>query len=233
MKFGNLFSRNHQLTSSNQHPPLFADNYQSDYTFDMDISSEITRRLLIIINDNINKDVSQFGVSVMNPSMLADLSRMNYYINSNKISVPGVETASKINYSTHIMEPKNHWIQENIGSLSSFLHQGIFADFFGAAGPWKSTNNQIWEIAMVSLDRNNTENDFYISNTGVIKIISQARVKNVMLRKGGIVLADARKSYFSLQLSFRVIHIHGKCRVTSLSQGVDHCRLHICGQGLM
>lgn len=232
MKFGKIFSRNPQATSSTLQPAGLMDDYQSEYTFDKLISSEIAARLLTTINSNIAIDVARYGASVMNPSMELDLSRMNYYINGEKISVPGAEYESKINYSTHIMEPQNHWIQEHIGTLSSFLHQGIFPDFFGAAGLWTSTSGKVWDIRMVSLNRAKTQNDFYISNTGVIKIISQAQVKNVILNKVGIVVADVTKSYFSLQLSFRIIKDSGKCQVTAIGQDADYCRLHVCGNGL-
>lgn len=233
MRFTDLFR-----TSSKTPPPQYNNlnsniNRSSEYIFDLSINQEIERKLLKTINNNISSDVTKHGSSVMNHSMQVDIPRMNYYINGQKISVPGSEQESIVNYSNIIMRPENQWIQENIGALSSFMHQGIFPDFFGAVDSWTASNGEIWNIEMITLDRNHTENDFYISSSGIVKIISQAKVKNVMLKGGDFVLADVNNSHFSLQLSFCVVKNNGRCMVTPLMQGSDRCRLKVKKTGMM
>jgi hypothetical protein len=169
----------------------------------------------------------------MNPSMLADLSRMNYFIDNKKISVPGNEIQSKINFSAQIIESKNQWIQEHIGSLSSFLHQGIFPDFFGAVDNWKASDGSKLEIAMVSLDRNKTNTSFYISSTGMIKLISQANISNIILRNSDIIMVDKERSQFNLQLSFRAVAMPDKCLITTQGNGADGSRMTLHGMELL
>ena len=233
MKFGNIFSRSHNTPPSNPQPPYIPDDYTSEYRFDFDISPGMKARLMSAINNQISKHILQFSRSVMSPSMFADLPRLNYYINGNLITARGSEEQSVINYSNQIMEPQNHWIQENIGTLSSFLHQGIFADFFIVADPWITLTGQRWPIRLVSLDSRTSEVDFHISSAGIIKVICQSKVRNVVLHGEKYVIADSEKSNFSLQLSFRAFNLGGVCKVGSLGHGVDHCRLHVCGEGLM
>lgn len=231
-----LFKKKNELTKAHtfsRHPLQKPEAKKTDLYISRNISSEITCRLYNTINQNIDRDIRRFGKSVMNPSMLADLSRMNYFIDNKKISVPGNEIQSKINFSAQIIESKNQWIQEHIGSLSSFLHQGIFPDFFGAVDNWKASDGSKLEIAMVSLDRNKTNTSFYISSTGMIKLISQANISNIILRNNDIIMADKERSQFNLQLSFRAVAMPDKCLITTQGNGADGCRMTLHGMELL
>jgi hypothetical protein len=66
----------------------------------------------------------------MNPSMLADFSRMSYFIDNKKYPFLVMIFNLKLTFPLRSLNPNIQWIQEYIGSLSSFLHQGIFPDFF-------------------------------------------------------------------------------------------------------
>ncbi|MBU9855086.1 hypothetical protein [Rahnella bonaserana] len=231
-----LFTKQNALTkapSCSSHPHHKPEAKKTELYINRNISPEITRRLYDTINNNIDRDIRKFGKSAMNPSMLADLSRMNYFIDNKKISVPGNEIQSKINFSTQIIEPKNQWIQEYIGSLSSFLHQGIFPDFFGAVDNWKASDGSKWEIAMVSLDRKRTDTSFYISSTGMIKLITQAHISNLILKNNDIIMVDKNRSQFNLQLSFRAVTLPHKCLVTTQGNGADGCRMALHGMELL
>lgn len=231
-----LFKKKNELTKAHtfsRHPLQKPEAKKTDLYISRNISSEITCRLYNTINQNIDRDIRRFGKSVMNPSMLADLSRMNYFIDNKKISVPGNEIQSKINFSAQIIESKNQWIQEHIGSLSSFLHQGIFPDFFGAVYNWKASDGSKLEIAMVSLDRNKTNTSFYISSTGMIKLISQANISNIILRNNDIIMVDKERSQFNLQLSFRAVAMPDKCLITTQGNGADGCRMTLHGMELL
>lgn len=201
----------------------------TDCNLTLNISPEITHKLFNTINGNIAKDISKFGKSVMNPSMLADISRMHYYINNKKISVPGNEIKSKLNLSAQILEPQNEWIQEHIGSLSSFLHQGIFPDFFGAVDDWKASDSTKWKIAMVSLDRNKTDTRFYISSNGMIRLITQANITNIILRNNDILMVDKNRSIFTLQLSFRAVKMPDRCIITTQGNEADGSQMVLHG----
>jgi len=231
-----LFKKKNELTKTHtfsRHPLQKPEAKKTDLYISRNISSEITCRLYNTINQNIDRDIRRFGKSLMNPSMLADLSRMNYFIDNKKISVPGNEIQSKINFSAQIIESKNQWIQEHIGSLSSFLHQGIFPDFFGAVDNWKASDGSKLEIAMVSLDRNKTNTSFYISSTGMIKLISQANISNIILRNSDIIMVDKERSQFNLQLSFRAVAMPDKCLITTQGNGADGCRMTLHGMELL
>jgi len=231
-----LFKKKNELTKAHtfsRHPLQKPEAKKTDLYISRNISSEITCRLYNTINQNIDRDIRRFGKSVMNPSMLADLSRMNYFIDNKKISVPGNEIQSKINFSAQIIESKNQWIQEHIGSLSSFLHQGIFPDFFGAVDNWKASDGSKLEIAMVSLDRNKTNTSFYISSTGMIKLISQANISNIILRNNDIIMVDKERSQFNLQLSFRAVAMPDKCLITTQGNAADGCRMTLHGMELL
>ncbi len=231
-----LFKKKNELTKAHtfpRHPLQKPEAKKTDLYISRNISSEITCRLYNTINQNIDRDIRRFGKSVMNPSMLADLSRMNYFIDNKKISVPGNEIQSKINFSAQIIESKNQWIQEHIGSLSSFLHQGIFPDFFGAVDNWKASDGSKLEIAMVSLDRNKTNTSFYISSTGMIKLISQANISNIILRNSDIIMVDKERSQFNLQLSFRAVAMPDKCLITTQGNGADGSRMTLHGMELL
>lgn len=231
-----LFKKKNELTKAHtfsRHPLQKPEAKKTDLYISRNISSEITCRLYNTINQNIDRDIRRFGKSVMNPSMLADLSRMNYFIDNKKISVPGNEIQSKINFSAQIIESKNQWIQEHIGSLSSFLHQGIFPDFFGAVDNWKASDGSKLEIAMVSLDRNKTNTSFYISSTGMIKLISQANISNIILRNNDIIMVDKERSQFNLQLSFRAVAMPDKCLITTQGNGADGSRMTLHGMELL
>ncbi|RJT56514.1 hypothetical protein CKQ54_10980 [Rahnella variigena] len=236
MLFTKLFTKKNELTKSHtvaSYPLPKSEVKKTELHISRNLSAEITRRLYDTINKNIDRDIRRFGKSAMNSSMLADLSRMNYYIDNKKISIPGNETQSKINFSTQIIEPKNQWIQEHIGSLSSFLHQGIFPDFFGAVDNWKASDGSKWEIAMVSLDRNRTDTRFYISSTGMIKLISQANISNIILRNNDIIMVDKKRSLFNLQLSFRAVAMPEKCLITTQGNAADGCRMELHGMELL
>jgi len=231
-----LFKKKNELTKAHtfsRHPLQKPEAKKNDLYISRNISSEITCRLYNTINQNIDRDIRRFGKSVMNPSMLADLSRMDYFIDNKKISVPGNEIQSKINFSAQIIESKNQWIQEHIGSLSSFLHQGIFPDFFGAVDNWKASDGSKLEIAMVSLDRNKTNTSFYISSTGMIKLISQANISNIILRNNDIIMMDKERSQFNLQLSFRAVAMPDKCLITTQGNAADGCRMTLHGMELL
>lgn len=231
-----LFKKKNELTkvhTFSRHPLPKPQAKKNELYISRDISSEITCRLYNTINQNIDRDIRRFGKSVMNPSMLADLSRMNYFIDNKKISVPGNEIQSKINFSTQIVESKNQWIQKHIGSLSSFLHQGIFPDFFGAVDNWKASDGSKLEIAMVSLDRNKTNTTFYISSTGMIKLISQANISNIILRNNDIIMVDKERSQFNLQLSFRAVAMPDKCLITTQGNAADGSRMTLHGMELL
>ena len=232
MFFTQLFKKKETLTKANFYAPPSSRESEvkkSELYLDRNISPEIARDLYDTINQNIDRDIRKFGNSVMNPSMLADISRMNYFINNQKISVPGNEIQSKINFSNQTMEPANHWIQEHIGSLSSFLHQGIFPDFFGAVDHWKASDNSKWEIAMVSLDRNKTDTRFYIYNTGMIKLVTHANIINVILKNNDIMMVDKDRSMFTLQLSFRAVVMPEKCLITSQGNEADGSKMILRG----
>lgn len=231
-----LFKKKNELTKAHtfsRHPLQKPEAKKTDLYISRNISSEITCRLYNTINQNIDRDIRRFGKSVMNPSMLADLSRMNYFIDNKKISVSGNEIQSKINFSAQIIESKNQWIQEHIGSLSSFLHQGIFPDFFGAVDNWKASDGSKLEIAMVSLDRNKTNTSFYISSTGMIKLISQANISNIILRNNDIIMVDKERSQFNLQLSFQAVAMPDKCLITTQGNAADGCRMTLHGMELL
>lgn len=86
---------------------------------------------------------------------------------------------------------------------------------------------------MVSLDRNRTDTRFYISSTGMIKLISQANISNIILRNNDIIMVDKKRSQFNLQLSFRAVAMPEKCLITTQGNAADGCRMELHGMELL
>ena len=86
---------------------------------------------------------------------------------------------------------------------------------------------------MVSLDRNRTDTSFYISSTGMIKLITQAHISNLILKNNDIIMVDKNRSQFNLQLSFRAVTLPHKCLVTTQGNGADGCRMALHGMELL
>ena len=82
-----LFTKQNALTkapSCSSHPHHKPEAKKTELYINRNISPEITRRLYDTINNNIDRDIRKFGKSAMNPSMLADFSRMSYFIDNKK-----------------------------------------------------------------------------------------------------------------------------------------------------
>lgn len=104
-----LFKKKNELTKTHtfsRHPLQKPEAKKTDLYISRNISSEITCRLYNTINQNIDRDIRRFGKSVMNPSMLADLSRMNYFIDNKKYPFREMRFNLKLTFPLRSLNPK-------------------------------------------------------------------------------------------------------------------------------
>lgn len=200
-----------------------------------DFESNFQKNLVSVINKNIDLNSSTLTRGKMHSSMEADLSRMEYFVGGKYISVPGDQKKSLANFN-HITrsDASLSWLPKYIDSVSSFLHQGIFVDIFESVPTWTDEQGRNWDIQMVSLNQSATKNSFYIDRHGVIKVIVQSGVNNIMLKNGDIILTDSKTSHLQMQLTLSTLkNADGSFMVSDALNKADHATLTVNGQKMM
>ncbi|WP_174635191.1 hypothetical protein [Yersinia thracica] len=218
------FFRQKSSTNTKNNEDNSSRYYGSKVVYAM-LDINFTQKLSMLINDSIREYTSNNSRGVMCRSMHVDLPRMDYYIDNHMISIPGNIEAS---YNKFIEQGGKEWANDYVGSISAFLHQGIFVDIFKAIPYWKDSNECRWDIIMASHDRLNCSNTFHINKDGSIKIISQSHVSNIILNDNNIVLTKSSKSFFSLQISLVCVkNIGGHCLVMTAGDSTDRATLQL------
>lgn len=197
--------------------------------------SSFHKNLVSVINKNIDLNTSNRTRGEMHSAMEIDLSRMAYYVDGKYISAPGDREKSLANFN-HITrsDASLSWLPKYIDSVSAFLHQGIFVDIFESVPTWQDEQGKHWDIQMVSLNQSATNNSFYINRHGVIKVIVQSSVSNIILKNGDIILTDSKTSHLQMQLTLSTLkNADGSFIVSDALNKADHATLTVNCQKLM
>lgn len=200
-----------------------------------DFKSSFHKNLVSVINKNINLNTSKLTRGKMNSAMKIDLPRMNYHVDGKSVSAPGDMEKSLDNFQDITSRDASlSWLPKYIDSISAFLHQGIFVDIFESVPTWKDEQGKHWDIQMVSLNQSATNNSFYINRHGVIKVIVQSNVSNIILKNGDIVLTDSKTSHLQMQLTLSILkNADGSCKVSDALNKADHAVLTVNCQKIM
>ncbi len=229
--FGGMFSRRSATT-----PVPSSSGRPYTGTFNLTAQLDVVAKGMLI--NRIEKVMREYLLSSQNNevsrSMRVDLSRMDFYLDSKKVSVPGNENASFDNFMLAASQPGFEWMQGGIPAISSFFHQGLFVDLHASIPQWSSDNGEPWIINMVSLDNHSTVNEFHLFSSGVMKIISRAKVANVIIIGNKIVLTNRNKSNIEMQLTLRLAGGKGRrCWVTDPRNHADYAVARLECEGLM
>lgn len=183
------------------------------FTTQREINADETNNMLQTINDN-NQRLSlqsDYKCDAINSSMEVDMARMNYYIDDQLISVAGDTDKTLENYKLKVMDESRSLLKNNMAAISSFAHQGIFMIFYDAMSNFIMDDNSSKHIDCLSLDRNNTKNDFFFYSDGRIEFQSEAKIINVISHTNTeptlklFEQTDPEVSRLSLKLSFLLI----------------------------
>ncbi|MDR7343512.1 hypothetical protein J2X14_001924 [Pantoea alhagi] len=212
-----------------------SDIYCGKKTINAQFGSAFSKNLVSVVNNNIKMNTSESTRGKMHPAMINDLHRMKYYVDGKAVSAPGNMDKSLANFNniTH-SDASLAWLPQYIDSLSAFLHQGIFVDIFESVPTWQDEQGKSWDIQMISLDSQKTSNSFYINRHGVIKVIVQSGVSNLILKSGEIIKADSKDSHLQMQLTLSTLkNADGSFIVSDALNKADHAVLTVNCQDIM
>ncbi|HFR4112100.1 TPA: hypothetical protein ACHVKA_000024 [Yersinia enterocolitica] len=186
------------------------------FTTQGDINDDEMSKMLQTINDNNQSLLSQndYQCDAINSSMEVDMARMNYYIDDQLISVAGDTNKTLENYKLKVMDESRSHLKNNMAAISSFAHQGIFMIFYEAMSNFIMDDKSSKRIDCLTLDRNNTKNDFFFFSDGRIEFHSEAKIKNVLSKTNTVPAqalleqTDPEASRLSLKLSFLLVKNH-------------------------
>lgn len=212
-----------------------ADAYLGERTITALLNSDFNKNFLTTINQNITTNTSVSTRNVMCQAMEKDLPRMEYYIEGKYVSAPGNIEKSLANFHRIIHDDASLlWLQQYIDSVSAFLHQGIFVDICESIPWWQDNLGARWDIQMISLNQLRSKNAFHINRHGVIKVIAQSSVSNLILKSGEIILTDSKESHLQMQVTLAMLKGgNGICMASNALNMADHAILTVKCQGKM
>lgn len=212
-----------------------SDIYSGKKTINAQFKSDFNKNLVRVINQNIELNTSNRTRGKIFHQMKKDLPRMEYYVDGKYVSAPGSVEKSLANFhDITSRETSLSWLPQYIDSISAFLHQGIFVDIFESVPTWQDEQGKSWDIQMISLDSQKTSNSFYINRHGVIKVIVQSGVSNLILKSGEIIKADSKDSHLQMQLTLSTLkNADGSFIVSDALNKADHAVLTVNCQDIM